>query len=476
MKHKLPEAFLARIKEQLKDEYDDFVKTYDENPRRGIRINTLKISADDAVKRAPFNMEPVPWVKNGFFISGDDDPAGHPFYRAGLYYIQEPSAMTPADRLPIDKGDRVLDLCAAPGGKATALAAKLEGTGMLLANDASASRCRALLHNLELSGTSNIIVTNEIPQNLEKLFPQFFDKIMVDAPCSGEGMFRKEPEVADSWSEERVEFFSKQQKGILKSAAAMLKPGGLMMFSTCTFSPDEDEKSVEYLLKECGDMELIDIEEYDGFSHDGGKSVSVDKIEKTVRIWPHKMCGEGHFLALFRKNADLDLELSAPVSDKRRDKKKGKKKKDRGNTLNASFSKEEKTIFGEFLNGLSERFKAYSYENKNGKVYMIPFDASDIPKMRFLRCGMYMGELRKNRFEPSQALALNLKSGEFASEISFDPDDRRLWDYFEGMQIQLTGEETEKPNGIILVKTEDFPVGFGKKTGEVIKSRYVRLK
>ena len=476
MKNRLPEAFLERMRGQLKGEYESFIKTYDEYPHRGIRVNTLKISAEDVKKRAPFNMEPVPWVKNAFIISDEDNPAGHSFYRAGLYYIQEPSAMTPADRLPIDEGDKVLDLCAAPGGKATALAAKLNGTGMLVANDVSASRCRALLHNLELFGAANIMVTNELPQNLEKKFPAFFDKIMVDAPCSGEGMFRKEPEVADSWTKERVEFFAKQQKSILKSAVAMLKDGGLLMYSTCTFSPDEDEKSVEYLLSECDDMKLIDIEGYEGFSHGDKEYATFDDIEKTVRIWPQKMAGEGHFLALFRKEGKTDLQADSAGHDKRKNKKKDKKKRGSSNLMSSSFSRDERVIFEEFLNGLSARFKSYTYENKSGKVYMMPFDLHDIPQMRFLRCGMYMGELKKNRFEPSQALALNLKNGEFVNEISFEENDERLHDYFEGAQINLDEAEQEKKNGIILIKVSDFPVGFGKKTGEVIKSRYVRLK
>ena len=297
MKHKLPEAFLARIKEQLKDEYDGFVKTYDENPRRGIRINTLKISADDAVKRAPFNMEPVPWVKNGFFISGDDDPAGHPFYRAGLYYIQEPSAMTPADRLPIDKGDRVLDLCAAPGGKATALAAKLEGTGMLLANDASASRCRALLHNLELSGTSNIIVTNEIPQNLEKLFPQFFDKIMVDAPCSGEGMFRKDAKAVADWSENVVNLCSARQKRILADVWPALRRGGCLIYSTCTFEDAENDSILEWVAGELGGRTM---------EHDCSSLPGVIQTRTGGLLVPGFVKGEGQFVAALQKCTGTD--------------------------------------------------------------------------------------------------------------------------------------------------------------------------
>jgi NOL1/NOP2/sun family putative RNA methylase len=285
MNEKLPVEFLERMKEQLGDEYPDFLNSYNIKGRRGIRINELKTTAKEIKEQAPFSMEPVPWVSSGYFIDENDDPAGHPFYRAGLYYIQEPSAMTPADRLDIIPGEKVLDLCAAPGGKATALAVKLKGEGLLVANDASASRCRALLHNLELFGAGNIIVTNEQPAKLEKKFPEFFDKILVDAPCSGEGMFRKEPEVIGSWTPERVEYFSALQKSILKSAVKMLKPGGMMMYSTCTFSKEENEGSVSFVLDEFPDMQLMEIKSYEGFSKGrpewGNKNLD---ISKTVRI------------------------------------------------------------------------------------------------------------------------------------------------------------------------------------------------
>jgi NOL1/NOP2/sun family putative RNA methylase len=484
MKNKLPQDFLDRIKGQLTDEYSEFLASYDKEPKKGIRINTLKTDPDEMKKRAPFKMEPVPWVKNGYFVDEKDDPAGHPFYRAGLYYIQEPSAMTPADRLDVIPGDRVLDLCAAPGGKATALAAKLSGEGLLVANDASASRCRALVHNLELFGARNIIVTNELPQNLEKKFPAFFDKIMVDAPCSGEGMFRKEPAVIDTWSSQRVEFFAKQQRGILKSAAAMLKDGGLMLYSTCTFSPQENEGSVSFVLEECPELELLEIEPYSGFSHGMPESGNGDEgLKKTVRIWPHKMDGEGHFMALFRKGRDTcapEAEQEfypGPKAGNRKKKKPGKKHKGGVNGFNMTFSAEEKKIMDGFLEGAGDGIDRSRLENKNGKVYLMPELPDDFPNLKILRAGLYMGELKKNRFEPSQSFAVSVYGNGFKNSFSMDETDPRLFAYFKGESIKLSDEEEALlRDGMILIKVRDFAVGFGKKTKEVIRSRYLQLK
>ena len=478
----LPKAFLERMQEQLKDEYADFVKSYEKAPRRGIRINTLKTTSDELTRRAPFGMEPVPWVKNGYYIPREADPAGHAFYRAGLYYIQEPSAMTPADRLPVEPGDRVLDLCAAPGGKATALAAKLNNEGLLVANDVSASRCRALLHNIELAGAQNVIVTNTLPQNLERKFPGFFDKIMVDAPCSGEGMFRKEPAVADAWSLEKVEYFAKQQRSILKSAVAMLKPGGYMMYSTCTFSPLEDEGSVSFVLEEYPEMELTDIDWYSGFSKGVPEWGNDDEsLRKTARIWPHKMDGEGHFLALFRKNAD-GTTYGAPGMNNYLStvgnpyKKGGRRKKNTKSGMNASFSAEDKKIFEDFIGKLDNEPERERLENRNGKVYLEPFGSDMLGGIRFLRNGLYIGDIKKNRFEPSQAFALSLSGSGYENAFSFDEADRRLFGYFRGEPVQLDETEEQSADGIILIKAGGFPVGFGKKKGNIIKSRYIFLK
>ena len=247
----LPQEFLERMKNMLGDEYESFLKTYEQPRNFGLRVNTMKISVEEFVKLVPFHLKKIPWTDNGFYYEKEDDPARHPFYYAGLYYLQEPSAMTPASVLPVEPGDHVLDLCAAPGGKATALAAKLCGKGLLVANDISASRAKALLKNLEVFGVKNSFVTNAVPNKLAAQFPEAFDKILVDAPCSGEGMFRKDMANARAWSTEKVEACAKTQREIIKQAVSMLRPGGMLLYSTCTFAPEENEQIIAYVRSEC---------------------------------------------------------------------------------------------------------------------------------------------------------------------------------------------------------------------------------
>ena len=317
----LPLPFLERMKEMLGDDYDAFLKSY-KNPRTyGLRVNTAKLSCQDFQALSPFPIRPIPWINTGYFYEEESRPARCPYYQAGLYYLQEPSAMTPASRLPIEPGDFVLDLCAAPGGKATALGAALNDTGFLLANDISTSRARALLRNLELFGMKNMLVTDEKPAKLAQRFPAFFNKILLDAPCSGEGMFRKEEALARDWTPEKSAELSDIQKDLVLKAADMLRPGGMLLYSTCTFSPCEDEEVVAYLLRQRPDMELMEMPEYEGFSSgrpeyagtadtsDSEIALSLnafnpEELQKCVRIFPHKMDGEGHFLALFRKKGD----------------------------------------------------------------------------------------------------------------------------------------------------------------------------
>ena len=262
----LPESYLKTMKDMLGDDYDAYLESFNDKRLYGLRVNNLKISTEDFLKISPFKLKPIPWIKNGFYYEEDDKPAKHPYYYAGLYYIQEPSAMTPASRLPIEPGDFVLDLCAAPGGKATALGAALNDTGFLLANDISTSRARALLRNLELFGMKNMLVTDEKPAKLAQRFPAFFNKILLDAPCSGEGMFRKEEALAHDWTPEKSAELSDIQKDLVLKAADMLRPGGMLLYSTCTFSPEENEQTIEYLLQEYPEFKICEMEGYEGFA------------------------------------------------------------------------------------------------------------------------------------------------------------------------------------------------------------------
>ncbi len=470
MVYKLPAEYLSRIKEQFSDEYGDFLKSYEKKARRSIRINTLKTNNKDFTAQAPFNMEPVPWVKNGFYLEDGADPAGCLLYRCGLYYIQEASAMAPADRLPINEGDKVLDLCAAPGGKATALAAKLKGTGLLVANEPSAARCRTLLHNLELAGAGNIIVTNEQPYRLEERFPEFFDKILVDAPCSGEGMFRKNPEVADSWTPKRSLEFAKLQKSILKSAAAMLKKGGYLMYSTCTFSPSENEENVKYMLDLYPQLELVDIDGSEYFAQGDPKFAGGDqRIRKTVRLLPHKVECEGHFLALFKKKGEEKL-----LEDRDEAKARNKKKTRAG--LASSFNEEERYVLEEYLKAYDAGFDRHYLYNRNGRVYFIPFNPRCADGLRVLRCGLYMGELKKKRFEPSQAAALYFDAPGFKNTLLFEASDERVRKYLNNENIVLGPAEESLKDGLVLIKIASYSLGFGKKIGNIIKSKYLWLR
>ena len=460
----LPLPFLERMKEMLGDDYDAFLKSY-ENPRTyGLRVNTAKLSCQEFEALSPFKLQPIPWISNGYFYNEESRPARCPYYQAGLYYLQEPSAMTPASRLPIEPGDFVLDLCAAPGGKATALGAALNDTGFLLANDISTSRARALLRNLELFGIKNMLVTDEKPAKLAQRFPSFFNKILLDAPCSGEGMFRKEEALARDWTPEKSAELSDIQKDLVLKAADMLRPGGMLLYSTCTFAPCEDEEVVAYLLSERPDMELIEMPGYEGFSAGrpkfAGAAAAFDseELRKCVRIFPHKMDGEGHFLALFRKKGD-SLPPVFRSSEKGPDKNTRK-------WLDEFFAEIGlKTLGG-------QEFDWNRVEVRKDKVYyQLPFPL-DLRGISFLRNGLYLGDLKKNRFEPSQPLALALHKGDIEATISLSVSDERITRYLKGETLNIEPDETAHKKGWHLLCADGYPVGFGKLVNGILKNKY----
>lgn len=471
----LPLPFLERMKEMLGDDYDAFLESY-ENPRTyGLRVNTAKLSCQDFQELSPFPIRPIPWISTGYFYDEESRPARCPYYQAGLYYLQEPSAMTPASRLAIEPGDFVLDLCAAPGGKATALGAALNDTGFLLANDISTSRARALLRNLELFGMKNMLVTDEKPAKLAQRFPAFFNKILLDAPCSGEGMFRKEESLARDWTPEKSAELSDIQKDLILKAADMLRPGGMMLYSTCTFSPCEDEEVVAYLLRERPDMELMEMPGYEGFSSgrpeyagtadtsDSETALNLntfdpEELQKCVRIFPHKMDGEGHFLALFHKKGD-SLPPVFRFSAKGPDKNTRK-------WLEEFFSEIGlKTIGG-------QEFDWNRVEVRKDKVYyQLPFPL-DLRGISFLRNGLYLGDLKKNRFEPSQPLALALHKGDVEAVISLPVSDERLTRYLKGETLMIEPEEAAHKKGWHLLCVDGYPLGFGKLVNGILKNKY----
>lgn len=462
----LPQSFLDSMKEILGEDYEAFLAGFDGQRQYGLRVNTLKMNLEEFERIAPFHLKKVPWISNGYFYEAEDVPAKHPFYSAGLYYLQEPSAMTPASRLKVQPGERVLDLCAAPGGKATELGAALQGEGLLVANDINTARARALLRNLELFGISNSFVTNEPPHVLAERFPEFFHKIMVDAPCSGEGMFRKNPAVVDSWQEKGPEYFSKLQREIIVQAADMLLPGGMMFYSTCTFSPLENEKTITHLLKERSDMEVIPMEDYEGFA-EGLTSYRGEVFDESCklcrRIWPHKMSGEGHFMALLHKKNGVQQQVQQTVSQSSIwwEKCKG-------------LNKEQKAAAEDFFSHVNIAYDEKRIDVRGDNLYYLPAPKYDGRGLHFLRNGLFMGEFKKKRFEPSQPFALALHAQDFDQVLDFPADDERLSRYLRGETLDvsdlLAGEKKRK--GWQLVMVAGHPLGFGKLVNNNLKNKY----
>ena len=454
----LPTAFEEKMKRLIGDEYSEYLKCFDEPRHYGLRVNTAKISTEDFLKIAPWPLEPVPWIHNGFYYDGENcHPARHPYYFAGLYYLQEPSAMTPADRLPILPGDRVLDVCAAPGGKATELGARLNGTGILAANDLSSSRAKGLLKNIELMGIGNVLILSEEPGKLIPYFREYFDKILIDAPCSGEGMFRKDKKMIRAWEEHGPEYFSKIQKSIITQAAEMLKPGGMMLYSTCTFSPEENEQTIEYLLETHPEFDLCEMEGYEGFSSGMPETTASrdERLSRTVRIFPYRMKGEGHYLAMLKKGGD---EVTHTCDALR------------------SASPRKNILPGElddFLRDIKREFDPSRIDIRGDKVYYMPEGLPALNGVRFIRTGLLMGELKKKRFEPSQALAMNLKKEEYARTIDLSAKDERVIRYLKGETLDVEDLVSSKEKGWYLVCVDGYPLGFGKLARQMLKNKYL---
>ncbi len=452
---RLPDAFLTEMKQLLGEEYPAFLQSYEEPSRHGLRWNSLKIRKEQWEEKSPFLLEPVPWIHNGCLYDKSLQPAKDVYYYGGLYYLQEPSAMTPADRLPVEPGDRVLDLCAAPGGKATELGAKLRGKGLLVANDISASRANALVKNIELFGIENSVVTVEEPGKLAALFPCFFDKILTDVPCSGEGMFRRRPGMTDSWQKNGSKPFIPLQREILTQAAKMLKPGGLLMYSTCTFSLSENEENILWFLEEHPEFSLEEIAPYEGFCQG-----FLQGTERCRRILPHRMGGDGHFLALLKKN-----EAAHPVADPVF-LSAGKAAKSFGK---AGKSQKIPEDFWNFMDSCGyslcrERLLLY-----RDALYLTPEGFDPPGPLRIFRRGLLLGTVKNGRFSPSQAFAMALKPHQFSNRLDLSREDVRAVKYLKGETLFL---EEAVSDGWLLVTVDGYPLGWGKASKGSLKNKY----
>lgn len=446
---KLPQEFEKRMCRMLGDEYPAFRLSYSQESRQALRLNPKKAKRDFPGK-APFSLSPVPWAKDGYYYAKDDAPGKHPYHEAGVYYIQEPSAMAPVEYLDVQPGERILDLCAAPGGKSTQIAAKMQGKGILICNEIHPARAKILSENIERMGICNGIVTNETPECLLERFEAYFDKILVDAPCSGEGMFRKNEAACMEWSPEAVRQCAARQDAILSCAAKMLKPGGRLVYSTCTFAPEENEGSISRFLECFPDFEILPVQKTEGMT-DGNPlwyADASDYIEDTIRLFPHKLGGEGHYLAVLLK---------------------------RGIGQNEAFSiREEKGLSqkecGEYLKFAEENLKEMPegiYLAFGDRLYLAPKGTPILKGLKVLRPGLHLGDNKKNRFEPSHALALFLNQNMIRRSIDFPSDSREILAYLEGQAISLEGEK-----GWHLITTDGYAIGWGKLSGGMMKNHY----
>ncbi|KEO83881.1 RsmF rRNA methyltransferase first C-terminal domain-containing protein [Tumebacillus flagellatus] len=456
-----PEAFLHRMQEMLGRDYEAFAASLEQPSVQGLRVNTLKTTSESFLKKTPFRLEPVPWVRDGYTFYAPDRPGKHPYHAAGVYYIQEPSAMSVAEVLNPQPGERVLDLCAAPGGKSTHLAALLGGRGLLVSNEPHPARAKILSENIERFGVRNAMVTNEMPDKLSARFPAFFDRILVDAPCSGEGMFRKDPDACDEWSPEHVTMCAVRQADILDHAALMLRPGGTMVYSTCTFSPDENEGTMEKFLARHPEFELIDIHTAEHFAPGFGE------FAKTARLWPHKLSGEGHYVAHLRKTDDANGgQASDEHGGARKKSGKGKGRDGRGSSsakVPLDAVKTYREFAGETLTVVPEgEFLLFGEQ-----LYLPPAGLPDLQGLKVVRPGWHLGTVKKNRLEPSHHLALGLHPDEVRHTVDLAADDPQVLQYLRGDTLSVDSHK-----GWIVLTVDGFPLGWGKLSGGQLKNHY----
>ena len=422
----LPKEFLDRMEKQLGEEYPQFLESLERPRAVALRLNPLKGNAP----QLPFVQANVPWDPMGFYYDPSARPGLHPYHEAGVYYLQEASAMAPVALLDPQPGERICDLCAAPGGKTTQIAGRMTGEGFLLCNEINPKRAKILSRNIERLGVANALVTNEHPQTLAEKYRNFFDRVLVDAPCSGEGMFRKEEAAVTDWSPETVRMCANRQGEILHSAAQLVRPGGRLVYSTCTFAPEENEQTIEAFLKAHPEFTP---EKMDAPWFTPGPNGS-------FRMWPHKLLGEGHFAAVLRKNGEGEDDVRQLSGEKLP-------------ILWQSFAKE-----------MGIRLPAGKAVMFGQSLYWVPEEMPDIRGVRVMRPGLELGQVKKDRFQPAHALALWLKTA------------KTTWDmpaHSKEITAYMHGETIPAPvSGWCLVTVDGYSLGWGKGDGKVLKNHY----
>jgi len=422
----LPQEFLDRMKIQLGDQYPEYLASLERPRAVALRFNPLK----GKVPEMDFVQAGVPWESMGFYYDPEARPGLHPYHEAGVYYLQEASAMSAVALLDPQPGEKVCDLCAAPGGKTTQIAGRMLGEGFLLCNEINPKRAKILSRNIERMGVANALVTNEHPQRLADALPGYFDRVLIDAPCSGEGMFRKEEAAVTDWSVETVQMCARRQAEILHSGAQLVRPGGRLVYSTCTFAPEENEMTIENFLKNHPEFSLEETEA-PWFTPAG---------HGQFRLWPHKLLGEGHFAAVLRKNGGEEGEIP-PCKYERLPK-----------------------VWDAFARELDIQLPAGGGIGFGNTLFWAPEGMPELRGLKVLRPGLELGEGKKDRFEPAHALALWLKNT--SNFQNFSADSVEIRNFLHGDVVPSTRK------GWCLVTVDGYSLGWGKGDGKVLKNHY----
>lgn len=459
--------FFERMSRLLGAEFDAFAASLEEASLSGLRVNTLKLSAAEFAEITPMPLgPPVAWCAAAFLLPATQMSAGqHPYHRAGLYYLQDPSAMAPAELLNPQPGELVLDLSAAPGGKTTHLAALMEGRGLLVANDIKDKRVGHLAQNVERWGAGNVVVTNETPERLADLLGPIFDRVLVDAPCSGEGMFRKDMGARADWSPEMVAGCAVRQNNILRVAARLVKPGGFLLYSTCTFAPEEDEGAVQSVLNHFPDFQVVPLPMLDGFAK--GQPSWLEQLTGqkadpglagAARLFPHRLSGEGHFACLLQRAAGSSLarEQVNPAFGRGKPSRKQEQpdlhfwREFAAASLNLDLAEDRLKVAGE-------------------RLYFVPDPTVDFSHLRVLHPGVWLGTFKKGRFEPAHPLALFLKRGQAQNTLDLAAESAEVAAYLRGEPLKSEGQP-----GWVVISVDGWPLGWAKRVQGQAKNHYPR--
>lgn len=442
---KLPAEFESRMKTMLGTDYISFISCYSLPPVRGLRVNTLKITKDDFLKLCPWETKQADTLDEGLILVGESERIGiHPYHIAGLFYMQEPSAMSVIDKADIRPGMRVLDMCAAPGGKSGGAAARLCGSGLLVSNEIVPTRAKPLAQNLERLGVMNSVVTSAHPDAVTAAFPRYFDRVLVDAPCSGEGMFRKDETAISEWSPEHVRTCALRQHAILESAAECVAAEGKLIYSTCTFSYEENEGVIESFLKEHQEFAL----------------------ESMDRLYPHTSCGEGHFVARLVRIGDESVFCPTRRKNFETQKNHG------GSPAPFAYSIDKKSysivrsFFDDTFAESPTRHELFHLTD-DGRVLYVPFEVgSAVKKLRIISFGTEVGSIVKGRLKPSHSLFMC--AGDFTAHNGVDLtlDSAEMRTFLSGNVISVD----ESLKGFLPVYADGFAVGFGKAVDGILKN------